>query len=96
PEVEWHALSGGGAPDWADPALPGFLLTLRGAAGALGDPAPALIAVNLAAEPVTPELPPAGADFVWRAVLDSEPEDGTPPGEALSGGAVRIHEAVRR
>lgn len=69
---------------------------MRGAAGAIGDPAPALIAVNLGAGAVTPDLPAAGGSLVWRALLDSEAEDGAPVGESLAGGAIRVHEGVPR
>ena len=94
-EVEWHALAGGGRPDWADPALPGFALLLRGAAGAAEDPAAALIAVNLGAAPEALVLPPAGAGRAWRAVLSSAEADGTPSEVSeVPGGAVLLFEAV--
>ncbi|MEM6441450.1 MAG: glycogen debranching enzyme GlgX, partial [Pseudomonadota bacterium] len=92
PEVEWRALDRGGSPDWDDPALPGFALILRGAAGAAGeDPTPAMIAVNLGAAEVE-TTPPTG---VWAPVLDSVDPSGRPADDfLLRPGAIRLWEAA--
>ncbi|MEM1313897.1 MAG: glycogen debranching protein GlgX [Pseudomonadota bacterium] len=93
PELAWHALDGAETPDWDDPALPGFLLTLRGAAGAAGpDPRPALLAVNLGAAPAVPTLP---GPETWRTVLDSAaPRGDAGDDPALAPGAIRLWEAA--
>ncbi len=77
PESEWRGLDGG-APDWGDERLPGYVLILRGEAEA----APAALAFNASDGARPLGLPPAGAGLRWVCALDASSEEGA-PAEAL-------------